>query len=363
MNAAIQKIALILPLAAAVYAALRLLGGTVYGILLAVLGCLCILFQFLSKRRAGHSPFYRICVWISGVYQALLLYFLVALIATDLIRLFSGIRCTWAAALASVAVTAYGVANARHLVVRNYTVPRPAGTDRRGPQRIVLLSDLHIGSVVGRHQIRRVVRCANAQDADLIVITGDIFNHMDVQECAKPERVAQELAGLRSRHGTYSVLGNHDPRITNRALRDFLEKARIEPIDNRSVEVDGLTLVGRTGVVGRANRMLLRSLIPEKHGMTVVLDHDPQGIPEARACGADLILCGHTHQGQFWPCTLFTKLSYAKGMFYGYSCEGRTRSIVSAGTGYFQMPIRIGTHSEVVVIDIQDPPAETDGES
>ena len=80
----------------------------------------------------------------------------------------------------------------------------------------------------------------------------------------------------------------------------------------------------------------------------VVLDHDPQGIREAETVQADLVLCGHTHRGQFFPMNLFTKLSLEKGFYYGYTRRGKTQAVISAGTGFHQMPIRIGSDSEIV---------------
>ena len=66
-----------------------------------------------------------------------------------------------------------------------------------------------------------------------------------------------------------------------------------------------------------------------------------------------LIVCGHTHKGQFFPADVFTKLAYGKQGFYGYFREEKTQSVVSSGAGYFQMPMRIGSNSEIVVLHVQ----------
>ena len=84
----------------------------------------------------------------------------------------------------------------------------------------------------------------------------------------------------------------------------------------------------------------------------ILMDHNPVGIADGIQNNIDLVVCGHTHKGQFFPANLFTKWSYGKQGFYGYSKTNKTHSIVSSGAGYFQMPIRIGTNSEIVQIDI-----------
>ena len=80
------------------------------------------------------------------------------------------------------------------------------------------------------------------------------------------------------------------------------------------------------------------------------MDHNPEGINEAVECKADLVLCGHTHKGQFFPLTLFTRLSHEKNHFYGQATFEETQVVISAGTGYFQEPVRLGTNSEIVEI-------------
>ena len=84
----------------------------------------------------------------------------------------------------------------------------------------------------------------------------------------------------------------------------------------------------------------------------VVLDHNPSGIPEAVEFGADLVLSGHTHKGQFFPVTYFTKLANGKHYFYGHEQFGKTYAIISSGAGFFQLPVRIGTSNEIVDIHI-----------
>lgn len=90
----------------------------------------------------------------------------------------------------------------------------------------------------------------------------------------------------------------------------------------------------------------------QHHHPMIVVDHNPQGADEAAACGADLVLCGHTHRGQMFPINLFTKWAYGTERFWGHHQLGRTHVIVSAGCSVFQLPVRIGTDNEVVTIDL-----------
>ena len=91
----------------------------------------------------------------------------------------------------------------------------------------------------------------------------------------------------------------------------------------------------------------------DKRMICVALDHDPAGIPEAVEAGMDLVLCGHTHKGQFFPSTLFTKWANGKDYFYGYMIFGKTHAVITSGAGFFQLPIRVATNHEVVSIFLE----------
>ncbi|MCD8021911.1 MAG: hypothetical protein LUF30_02655 [Lachnospiraceae bacterium] len=80
----------------------------------------------------------------------------------------------------------------------------------------------------------------------------------------------------------------------------------------------------------------------------LVIDHQPSQLNELAAAGADLILSGHTHDGQMFPANLITRLGWMNS--YGKLEIGTATSIVTSGAGTWGPPIRIGTHNEVVEI-------------
>ena len=121
--------------------------------------------------------------------------------------------------------------------------------------------------------------------------------------------------------------------------------------------LDPLIVLGRNDALSvcepdrRRPLSLIASSYPHYRPL-IVVDHNPQGIDEAAAYGADLVLCGHTHRGQMFPVTLFTQWAYGTKRFWGQHQFGQTHAIVSAGCGVFQLPIRLGTDNEVVSIDL-----------
>ncbi len=328
-------------------------------------------FQRFSADARLDSAVYRTGVRISGIGVGFMMYGTPMILLSDIVyaalhRYVLAPRFrAWmilAGSLFAIAVVISGAVHAgRPKVVRyevdlrkeNGDVSNRPGSGK--PYRIVQLSDLHIGAVVGERLIRRICRETEALHPDLIVFTGDQFNHGYVDECRDEHRVAAILNTLSAGDGKWAVLGNHDPEPEDPALAEFYREAGIAPLDNSCIVLDGFNLIGRTGVVSDGGkRVPLQQLMtlanPAKP--TVVLDHDPMGIPQAEDCNAELILAGHSHQGQFFPYNFFVGRAFPEGYFHGLAKTKNTISIVSAGAGVFQVPLRVGTDSEIVVVDV-----------
>lgn len=250
--------------------------------------------------------------------------------------------------LLSAAVTVYGFAHARSLSVKEYTVPLPGEGQNF---KLALLSDIHVGVYVDLKQLHKIISAVNRAGADMVVMAGDTFDQDAFGRCDLAA-VRSELLALEPKGRIYAVLGNHDPHSPCEEVREFFRDAGIELLIDRCLEVQDVLLVGRDDILGNPGRKSLAELLSGQpvHKPKIVIDHNPVGIDEGVEQGADLVLCGHTHKGQFFPATLFTKLAYGARGFYGHTTTGHTHSVVSAGAGYFQLPMRIGTNSEIVVI-------------
>lgn len=318
-----------------------------------------LLFLLLFSLFAGNrTALMRGLKRMASYFLCFLLYNTLGLLLLDVLALlFDFPRKTraWlvaAVALFTIILLLYGSIHARRFKTVHYTVKWGS---RNGKARIVLLSDLHIGIFIGIPYLQRVVESVNLQKPDLVVISGDLFDGYlpdDQALCA----IATVLQQLRTTYGVYAVNGNHDFFRADPRFQHFMQEAGIHFLCNNSIVLPMWNIVGRAGIVDMPGVRtplpdLLQNIDPKKP--VIVLDHDPQGIREATSCGVDLILCGHTHKGQFFPMTFFTKLANGSRYFYGYDIAGRTHSVISAGTGFFELPIRIGTDSEIVVIDTE----------
>jgi len=265
----------------------------------------------------------------------------------------------------------YGSFHAKVIKVHPYEVTIEKSCANRNELKVVLLADLHLGYNYGKREISRMVTKVNAQNPDLVLIAGDIFDN-EYDAVQDPERIAEKLSEMKSTYGTYGVFGNHD--VSERLLggfsvsldadevRDsrfdtFAEKANITILDDESVCIDdAFYLVGRMDASkpgdGTKNRMTPEEILKDldKSKPILVMEHQPKQLQELSDAGADMQLCGHTHDGQLFPGNLLIGLMWENPC--GYLQKGNLHSIVTSGVGVWGPAMRTGTDSEICPITI-----------
>lgn len=326
-------------------------GPVVFAVLLAILVAVQI-----ARRAAHFTPLGRRIIRVGGRIGAFVFYFILALAIARLLALAlpDHPQALYLAALfAALAATGIGILRAQtELVTVHYDLTLCADG---APYKLVLASDLHLGSCVDIRALGRIARAINAENPDMVILAGDIFNDGRVDECEDPDAFADIFRALHAPDGIFAVVGNHDPLATDALMRDFFERAGITLLFNDIYQHPRFDLLGRNDLFHIA---LPRPAVREIHREDparplIVIDHNPAGIPEAVGAGADLVLCGHTHRGQFFPLNLFTRLASPKDGFYGHATIGQTHIVVSAGAGYFWMPLRLGSSNEIVSITLR----------
>jgi uncharacterized protein len=257
------------------------------------------------------------------------------------------------AALATVGAGTYGVLNGPS--TRHVTVPL-AGLPRRAHgYRIAVVSDVHLGPILGRAHTRRVVAAINATQPDLVTIVGDLVDGTvdDLGPAAEP------LTRLRSRHGTYFVTGNHEYFGDAQSWIDHLRSLGVTPLENERRELPGFDLAGVNDLAGERIdegpdfAAALGDRDPAR--ASVLLAHQPVQIHEAVEYGVGLQLSGHTHGGQLWPGPYLAGL--ANPTVAGLERYGDTQLYVTRGAGAWGPPVRVGAESDITVVTLSSPQA------
>lgn len=271
----------------------------------------------------------------------------------------------------AVATCLYGIFNARNIKVNEYsvTVNKSCGSEKH--LKAVLVADMHMGYAIGVDHITNMVEKINQQNADIVIIAGDIFdNSYDGMD--DPEGIKAQLKSIKSKYGVYAVYGNHDidekilmgftfdwggKQFNSEKMTNFMKECNIKLINDESVLInDEFYLVGRRDTDKPGTEDGTRAEISEltkdldKTKPIFVLSHEPDELQKTADAGADIDFSGHTHDGQLFPGNLTI------GLFWENPCgmikKDNMYSIVTSGVGVYGTFMRVGTDAEICTVDI-----------
>ncbi|SBT91940.1 hypothetical protein GA0115233_103749 [Streptomyces sp. DI166] len=251
-----------------------------------------------------------------------------------------------AAAVATVGVGTYGVLNGPS--VKRVTVPLAKLPRRAHGYRIAVVSDIHLGPVLGRGFAQKVVDTVNSTQPDLVAIVGDLVDGSvkDLGPAAAP------LTGLNA--PAYFVTGNHEYFSGAEQWVEEVRRLGLLPLENARVELPWFDLAGVNDLAGEDEGQgpdfakALGDRDPAR--ACVLLAHQPVQIHDAVEHGVDLQLSGHTHGGQLWPGNLVA--STANPTLAGLERYGDTQLYVTRGAGAWGPPTRVGAPSDITVIEL-----------
>ncbi|WP_404335347.1 metallophosphoesterase [Sphingomonas sp. MMS12-HWE2-04] len=224
------------------------------------------------------------------------------------------------------------------------------------PLRIVLLSDIHIGTAaMDGERLDRIVGQINALHPDIVAIAGDfIFGHDPKGAARRGPAMVAPLSHLRPRLGTVAVLGNHDYWTGAPAVRAQLARAHVTLLENDAAVFGPLTVGGISDKFTRHDDAAATLRAVRALGRpSVLLTHAPDIAP--RLPGDVLLLAGHTHCGQamLFGIRLSPEVSNAGARYRcGLVREGDRTVIVTAGLGTSGVPLRIGAPPDLWLITL-----------
>lgn len=272
----------------------------------------------------------------------------------------------------SLGLNIYGTYHAKDIQITKYDVKKETVNIDK-PMRIVLIADLHIGVNSDFKMFEDMVKKVNSQKPDLILVGGDIVNSA-FGALKTPDKYAALFKKMKARCGTYAIYGNHDvdePLLGGFTIKEmedskrnpkmpkFLKDCGWKLLTDEHVtipELDGLVLVGRRddsrpgeGLKARMSlQEVMKGISPEKP--ILMLQHEPLDLEQLSDYGIDINMSGHTHDGQVFPGNIYARMKSPQA--YDIMKWKDTTSIVTSGVGFYGPPIRVGTISEIVVLDL-----------
>jgi hypothetical protein len=248
-----------------------------------------------------------------------------------------------------------GFINALVPVTREYdiTINKPAGSVKT--LRIAAVSDIHLGSIIRKRSLKKMSGIIKDMKPDLVLLLGDIVDG-EIGPVLRGD-LLQYFTWPKCVDGLYAITGNHEfIGGANRTI-PYIESKGIRVLKDEMVTLEGgIQLIGRIDRDSyrfyRKERLPLGELMKQADTTkpVILLDHQPFHLDETAKYDIDLQLSGHTHNGQMWPLNYVTRMIYE--LSYGYLKKRNTNFIVSSGYGLWGPRVRLGSRSEVLLINI-----------
>lgn len=219
------------------------------------------------------------------------------------------------------------------------------------PMRIGVASDTHLGKLFGAKQLDKLAAIFNQEKVDLILLPGDIMD--DDTKAYESENMQPSLAKLKAPLGVYATLGNHDFFGQQESIYRAIKQAGIQVLWDQAVEVDGkFTIIGRNDDLYK-NRLSTQQILQNVNTENPIflMDHRPSDILIHSELPIDVQVSGHTHNGQIFPANFIVKM--LNRLSYGYEQIGLGHYFVTSGYGFWGVPMRLGSRSEVMIIDVK----------
>ena len=290
--------------------------------------------------------------WLTIMWLIILSMLAVALIHLILAKVAPHLQVMsvrWLLPSSFLGLLAMGVYNAYVPTIRYATVF--VNQPMTKPVRLAMVSDLHLGWLVGNRQINRLTDIVKTQNVATLLMPGDIlddnveyYNHLNMQPAMQNLVKAVPL-------GVYASLGNHDMYGSEAEIRNALLEAGVHVLGDETVKVnDQVWLIGRLDNHARLRKPTTDLMPTTIDKPIILLDHEPNEIEKNVQLPIDLQLSGHTHNGQIFPANFIVKA--LNRLAYGHERINNTDVIVSSGYGFWGVPFRLGSQSEVWIIDL-----------
>jgi predicted MPP superfamily phosphohydrolase len=295
---------------------------------------------------------------IASIGMGVFLFLIISFLISDFINLFYKLKPSSFGLISfslTILLSLYSYYIAHHTVVTEYNL-----TIRKLNNNIkaVHWSDVHIGHYRTGKYLENLVLSTNKLKADVIFITGDFLD----SKFALDKKYFSPLKKLNA--PVYFVDGNHDHATGNNRIYQFMQNAGVNVLNNKIAEYNDLQIIGLSHMIADRESFdmhaspykptiqeCLDSLQIDRSKASVILHHSPNGLKYANEKSVDLFLTGHTHAGQIFPFNFAAHFmfDYNRGLYN----TGKTKLIVSEGIGTFGPPFRLGTKSEIIVLNLQ----------
>lgn len=198
------------------------------------------------------------------------------------------------------------------LIVREYKIIDEKITDNFHGLKIVHISDIHYGTTINKKELTNVVEKINSLHPDIVVLTGDLLDENVELPKNYEKEITELLSKIETTIGKYAINGNHDYKFKN--FNTIIEQSGFINLNDNYDQIykNGNNFILLSGISTNMyenkkieekleNTTNLLNNIPDeekKNIYKILLVHEPDVIDNINSIDFDLVLAGHSHNGQ-----------------------------------------------------------------
>ena len=307
-----------------------------YSIINTVIFFILIVFYLRS-----HSTFKPLKIF---VYEGLGIGFISFLIISIslLINLFSSISEKSIGVMSLIiimAISIYGMLNARRVLLKKITIK---SSKINKNYNIIFISDVHLGTNTSKH-LSKILSKIETLEYDFLLIGGDLIDSSSfkLNDLNLFNKIKKDI---------YFVNGNHEYYLKGFKNKiEQLKKFKIKVLKNSSIQINEINLIGIDDLQSKYSKIKFVGKLNKKNLFNLVLSHQPDIWDNIKSKN-DLMLSGHTHNGQIFPFNFLVKLKFK--FIYGIYEYKKSKLYVSSGAGCWGPKLRIGSSNEIINIQL-----------
>lgn len=242
------------------------------------------------------------------------------------------------------------------LIVKEYKITNQVLTDNFHGLKIVHISDLHYGSTFKEKELIRLTKKIKIIKPDIVVLTGDLFDNRYKLTNKQKQILIKNLSKIEPVIGKYAITGNHD---INTDWEEIIKGSGFTNLndDYTSIYNDGTSYIFLAGISSnlksdvepKATKLenYLDTLNNEEKPIyKILLIHEPDYINKFDYSRYDMILAGHSHNGQVrlpFVGAIYTPIG-SKKYYNEYYQLNNTKLYISSGLGTSKYDFRFLNH-------------------
>lgn len=195
------------------------------------------------------------------------------------------------------------------LVTKEYKITSSSIQDNFHGFKIVHISDVHYGRTTDKKDLNNMVKEVNLLKPDIVVLTGDLIDRDTKLDDALKGEISEALSSINANVGKYAISGNHDSNfsewgsiINDSGFKNLNDTYELIYNDGYTpILLAGLSsnLNNQVDITERYNKILEYSNNENiKELYKILLIHEPDYINNIDYSNFNLILAGHSHNGQ-----------------------------------------------------------------